>query len=100
MIAAQTAQETKQADCPKETEKAEVGRGETLRDEELDAVAGGVIYREHEHIYRNGQEQIGKVLGYLVANDDDVDESFELTNEADAVALADKLDWQKEIIDI
>ena len=74
--------------------------GVALPDELLDAVAGGVIYRVHEHIYRNGQEEIGRVLGYIVANDEDDEDAVEVTSEADAHKVADQFGWKHDIIDL
>ena len=74
--------------------------GVELPDELLDAVAGGVIYRLHEHIYRNGQEIIGRVLGYLVANDEDDDDAVEVTSEDYAHRVADQFGWKDDIIDL
>ena len=74
--------------------------GVELPDDLLDDVAGGLIYRVHEHIYRHGKDEIGKVLGYLVVNDADIDEGFEVVSEADAIALADKLGWKNNIEDL
>ena len=73
--------------------------GVELPDELLDAVAGGVIYRVYEHIYRNGQEKIGKVLGYIVANDKDNDDAVEVTSEDDAKRVAAQFGWDGTIID-
>ena len=85
---------------PKELVALLSDMGVELPDELLDGVAGGVIYRVHEHIYRNQTEVIGKVLGYIVADDDNNDENVETTTLADAEWMADKLNWKKDIIDI
>ena len=73
--------------------------GVPLPDELLDGVAGGVIYRVHEHIYRNNREEIGKVTGYIVVNDAASDEGVEVNTEADAKWLAGKFGWSEEIVD-